>query len=236
MRNNPIRYSDPTGHRVDDGCLETGCTFPDGLDYNSTYTLVDEGEAFYFGNLDLLNSASTLLFQLRRNGIDISINQTYRSPQDAHAISTAVGIFNGNISLHDLIETPIDEDGNTWYSPVWEEECAFSLDPSKCLQNKILDNAINNVPVNYHTCEGISFFGICIGSSGLPPRADEGYSFGDSRQLPNSNRNISTHLNALAVDLLYSVDDFDSIVFSEAINLGLCRPIENEPWHFTFCK
>ena len=40
-RNNPLKFSDPTGHRPDDGCETEGCTLPNGLAPDAAWLLTN---------------------------------------------------------------------------------------------------------------------------------------------------------------------------------------------------
>jgi hypothetical protein len=137
--------------------------------------------------------------------------------------------------LGDLLETPIDKDGNIWLP----ENCTILLEESCAQANALeyLSGLGDPLGTKNSLCKD---FWICILAGWSP--AYEGYDAGSQSRLPNNaNVPVSTHTLGLAVDLNYIQNNermeqslVDSII-EIGVNNGLCLPVINENWHFEAC-
>ena len=234
VEGNPVNYTDPSGKYPACGggygdCYISKClSDPDLVGVDS----------------DVQRDACGMIAELEMEGflIDGDINSGYRSSSDAHRFSTAYHILHEDISLNDIMTTPVDQDGNRW----WPEN-VFECIPEEndalkeILKTLVFYQASNNSPETQ--------YGLVCTDYGCVPDvtfAYEGYEIGDPRRLPNkSNVHVSKHVKRLAVDIVDWKNTGDYIVWNPRVNTiarkyNLVSPFhpgnrDNYPeefWHF----
>jgi len=233
--NSPINFNDPTGHNADCGIGDSVCQggwwyiFYRGASGERT-----QSEKLSRGITDTLAELDVMGFFKETGDVDDVIGQVNRSKLEAHLRSTATSLVNGDISIEDLLETPVDSDGNEWL-------------PANCVNQSGIVNEgcikANALSIYYSLGDPmgkwnmVCMFLLYCDKAWLQP-AYEGYAPGSQERLPNGGKvPISMHTLGLAVDLSYinmnqsQVNQIQSIAASN----GLCQPISFENWHYESC-
>jgi len=235
VRNNPLRFIDPSGHYLFEDKDNTASYTPSQkaptIQPTKQYTLTYDGESHPVPDKRWTKFSDFLTELVQRRYMEnIRIVQIFRPPEEAHRYSTAYSIQQHRVDPQVLQDHPIDLDGNVWLKDGWRyghyqsEQCVD--EPALCAATMF--NAGLKGAWSDFTCEGL----YCYPMANL---AHEGYPHGDPRRLPNNDSvPMSKHVIGMAIDIEgnWLINAWSREVDILAAEYGFSRPIANEHWHF----
>ena len=235
VRNNPVRYSDPSGHRITCGDGDAGgCggsySFSSPITGLNSANKSGDTKKFsplydtkYFTNEKLIFAAIKFTWALKKTGVvpNAKINEGSRTPQSAHIQSTAYMITTNPEVYRNAEKNPVDNDGNVWWNNACTNYACQGLTIISTYK-KGVDTVIGEKGIACLTT------GFCLGNPFV--MAYEGYPQNDPRRLPNSNNiDQSNHVLGLAVDINIIAGNWnDKRIDDIARQFGLERPFNQD--------